>query len=272
MQKRVWKLLLYLVVIGYALLTMFPFVWSVLTSLKTTPEVSKMWVPLSHLTLENYRKLVMSEEYPFFRWFVNSLIVAVIVTIGNLVFNSMAGYALARIRFPGKTLFFFMVLGVMMVPGQVILVPMYILLSTLNWVDSYMGLTIPWLVNGFGIFLMRQFFLSIPRELEEAGFIDGLSRWGVFWRIVMPLARPALATQAIFQFMGNWNSFMWPNLLTSSEEMYTLPVGLNTLYGEYDAFWNHIMAGAMFTTVPVIIVFLIFQRHFIKGIATTGLK
>lgn len=272
MLKKVWKFLLYLIAIGYAALTIFPFVWSVLTSLKTTPEVSKMWVPLSHLTLDNYRKLIFSEEYPFFQWFVNSLIVAAIVTVGNLVFNSMAGYALARINFPGKTLFFFIVLGVMMVPGQVILVPIYILLSRLNWVDTYMGLTIPWLVNGFGIFLMRQFFLSIPRELEEAGFIDGLSRWGVFWRIVIPLARPALATQAIFQFMGNWNSFMWPNLLTSSEDMYTLPVGLATLYGEYDAFWNHIMAGAMFMTVPVIIVFLIFQRHFIKGVATTGLK
>ncbi|WP_124727443.1 carbohydrate ABC transporter permease [Staphylospora marina] len=272
MSKRIWKVLLYTVVIGYAALTLFPFLWSVLTSLKATPDVSKVWVPLEKLTLDNYIKLIGSDEYSFSKWFLNSLIVAVIVTAGNLVFNSMAGYALARINFPGKTLFFLMVLGVMMVPGQVILVPIYILLSSLGWVDNYAALTIPWLVNGFGIFLMRQFFLSIPKELEEAGFIDGLTRWGVFWRIVMPLARPALATQAIFQFMGNWNSFMWPNLLTTSEEMYTLPVGLATLYGEYDAFWNHIMAGAMFMTVPVIIVFLIFQRHFIKGIATTGLK
>jgi multiple sugar transport system permease protein len=160
----------------------------------------------------------------------------------------------------------------MMVPGQVILVPMYILLSNLGWINTYAGLTVPFLVQSFGIFLMRQFFLSIPRELEEAAFLDGLSRWGTFWRIVMPLAKPALAAQTIFMFMGNWNSFMWPNLLASTDDMYTLPVGLNTLYGEYDAFWNNILAGAMFMTIPVIIVFIIFQRHFIKGISTTGIK
>lgn len=270
--RVVFRTLFYLIVITYAALTIIPFAWSILTSLKTTPEVSKLWVPLSHLTLDNYKNIIFSDEYPFFQWFINSIVVAAIVTLGNVIFNSMAGYALARISFPGRTVLFFVVLGVMMVPGQVILVPIYILLSNLNWVDTYMGLTVPWLVNGFGIFLMRQFFLSIPKELEEAGFIDGLNRWGVFWRIVMPLSKSALATQTILMFMGNWNSFMWPNLLTSSEEMYTLPVGLSTLYGEYDAFWNNILAGAMFMTIPVIIVFIIFQRQFIQGIATTGMK
>jgi multiple sugar transport system permease protein len=253
-------------------LTVIPFAWSIYTSFKQTPDVSTLWVPVSRLTLDNYKSLIFSDDYPFFRWFLNSLIVAVVVTVGNVVFNSMAGYALARIRFPGRNVIFLVILIVMMVPDQVILVPIYILLSKLNWVDSYLGLTVPWLVQSLGIFLMRQFFLSIPRELEEAAFLDGLSRWGVFWRIVLPLSKPALATQAIFMFLGNWNSFMWPNLLATSEEMYTLPVGLNTLHGEYNAYWNHILAGAMFMTVPVIIVFILFQRHFIRSIATTGLK
>ena len=271
--KRIFvRPLFYVIVIGYAVVTIGPFLWSVFTSFKMTPDINTLWVPLERLTLENFENIVLSDEYPFARWFWNSLLVAVIVTAGNVVFNSMAGYALARIPFPGRKALFLTILAVMMVPGQVILVPMYILLSNLGWINTYAGLTIPFLTQSFGIFLMRQFFLSIPRELEEAGFLDGLSRWGVFWRIVMPLAKPALAAQVIFMFLGNWNSFMWPNLLTSSEEMYTLPVGLNSLYGEYDAFWNHVLAGAMFMTVPMIIVFLIFQRHFIKGLATTGIK
>lgn len=272
MWNRLLRLLFYTVVVGYACLTLVPFLWSIFTTLKATPDINKLWVPLSDLTFVNYLNIVFSDQYPFARWFLNSFVVALIVTGGNLIFNSMAGYALARIQFPGRTLLFMTILAVMMVPGQVILVPTYILLSNLNWIDTYAGLTVPFLVQSFGIFLMRQFFLSVPRELEEAAFLDGLSRWGTFWRIVMPLAKPALAAQTIFIFMGNWNSFMWPNLLASSDDMYTLPVGLNTLYGEYNAFWNHILAGAMFMTIPVIIVFIIFQRHFIKGISTTGLK
>ncbi|MFC4075670.1 carbohydrate ABC transporter permease [Salinithrix halophila] len=270
--NRLLRILFYTVVVGYACLTLGPFLWSIYTTFKTTPDINRLWVPLSDLTIANYVHIILSDQYPFARWFLNSIVVAVIVTVGNLVFNSMAGYALARIEFPGRTVLFLTILSVMMVPGQVILVPMYILLSNLDWVNSYAGLTIPFLVQSFGIFLMRQFFLSVPRELEEAAFLDGLSRWGVFWRIVMPLAKPALAAQTIFIFMGNWNSFMWPNLLASTKDMYTVPVGLNTLYGEYDAFWNNILAGAMFMTVPVIIVFILFQRHFIKGVSTTGLK
>ncbi|MBA4544343.1 MULTISPECIES: carbohydrate ABC transporter permease [Thermoactinomyces] len=272
MWKRAARIFLYIIAIGYACITLFPFLWSFFTSLKLTPDTNKWWVPVSRLTMENYTNLIFSHEYPFFQWFINSLIVAAVVTVGNLIINSMAGFALARIPFRGRSFLFYLVLGIMMIPPQVILVPIYILLSKLNWVDTYYGLTIPWMVNSFGIFLMRQFFLSIPRELEEAGFIDGLSRWGVFWKIILPLSKPALATQTIFIFMGNWNSFMWPNLLASSEEMYTLPVGLSTLYGEYNAFWNHILAGTMIMTIPIIIVFLIFQRHFIRGIATTGIK
>ncbi len=272
MKRLLVRVLFYTIVIGYAVITVGPFLWSLFTAFKMTPDINTLWVPLDRLTLANFENIVLSDEYPLARWFWNSLIVAAIVTAGNVIFNSMAGYALARINFPGRRVLFLIVLAVMMVPGQVILVPMYMLLSELDWINTYAGLTVPFLTQGFGIFLMRQFFLSIPRDLEEAGFLDGLSRWGVFWRIVLPLSKPALAAQTIFMFMGNWNSFMWPNLLTTSEEMYTLPVGLNSLYGEYDAFWNHVLAGAMFMTIPVIIVFIIFQRHFIKGLATTGLK
>ncbi|WP_018131202.1 carbohydrate ABC transporter permease [Effusibacillus pohliae] len=270
MWRRMSRLLFYAVVIGYAVLTLIPFLWSLYTSLKTTPEIDKLWVPFSHLTIENYKYIVT--QFPFFRWFLNSVLIAVAVTLGNLLFNTLAGYALARIRFPGRTLLFYVVLAVMMVPGQVVMIPVYIMLANWGWINTYWGFTIPFLTSSFGIFLMRQFFLSLPRELEEAATIDGLSRWGIFWRIALPLAKPALAAQTIFMFLGNWNSFMWPSLLASSDDMYTLPVGLNSFHWQYVAYWNVDMAGTMFMTIPMIIVFLIFQKWFIKGIATTGLK
>ena len=268
--KKVLRFLFYTVVVGYAVITLGPFIWSIITSLKPTSELNTFAVNIKHLTLDNYKMIIT--KFPFLRRFINSAIVAVIVTLGNILFNSMAGYALARINFPGRNLLFMVVLALMMVPGQVVMVPTYILLSKLGWVNTYMGLTIPFLTSNFGIFLMRQFFLSLPKELEEAATIDGLSRFGIFFKIVLPLSKPALATQFIFMFTGNWNSFLWPSLLTSSDDMYTLPVGLNSFYGQYYQFWNQVMAGAILLTLPTILIFLIFQRYFVKGISTTGLK
>lgn len=256
--------------IGYAAMTLIPFLWSIYTSLKTTPDMDKLWVPLQHLTFANYSYIV--EKFPFFQWFLNSILIASAVTLGNLFFNTLAGYALARIPFPGRSVVFYIVLAVMMVPGQVTMIPVYIMLANLGLINTYWGLILPFLVQSFGIFLMRQFFLALPRELEEAATIDGLSRWGIFMRIALPLAKPALAAQTIFMFLGNWNSFMWPSLLASSEDMYTLPVGLNSFHWQYVAYWNQDLAGTMYMTIPMLIVFLIFQKWFIKGIATTGIK
>jgi multiple sugar transport system permease protein len=270
MGKAIKRTLFYTVVIGYAVLTLIPFLWSIYTSLKQTPDIDTLWVSPDRLTFDNFLYIV--ENFPFLRWFFNSLIVAAVVTVGNLLFNTLAGYALARIQFPGRTLLFFVILAVMMVPGQVTMIPVYIMLSNLGWINEYTGLIMPFLVQSFGVFLMRQFFLTLPRELEEAATIDGMSRWGIFWRIALPLAKPALAAQTIFMFLGNWNSFMWPSLLTSSEDMYTLPVGLNSFHWQYVAYWNLDLAGTMYMTIPMLIVFLIFQRWFIQGIATTGLK
>lgn len=193
--KKVLRFLFYTVVVGYAVITLGPFIWSIITSLKPTSELNTFAVNIKHLTLDNYKMIIT--KFPFLRWFINSAIVAVIVTLGNILFNSMAGYALARINFPGRNLLFMVVLALMMVPGQVVMVPTYILLSKLGWVNTYMGLTIPFLTSNFGIFLMRQFFLSLPKELEEAATIDGLSRFGIFFKIVLPLSKPALATQFI---------------------------------------------------------------------------
>lgn len=267
------RLLLTAILILYALITIGPFLWSVVTAFTKTQHVDlliKRWGIPPEPTLDNFRLILRSPD--FGRWFFNSLLVASLGTAGKVFFNSLAGYALARIRFPGRELFFWGILATMMIPGMVILVPQYLILNRLGWLDTYQGLIIPFLVSAFGIFLMRQFFLSIPVELEEAARIDGLGRFGIFWRVVLPLTKPALAAQVIFNFLGDWNSFFWPNLIARSREMYTLTVGLQTFKNEYYSFWNQVLAGSMFLTVPVIILYLILNRWFIKGITITGLK
>ncbi|WP_298845887.1 carbohydrate ABC transporter permease [Clostridium sp.] len=264
------RILFYLILILYSVITLGPFLWSFIISLKPSSETNTLSVNLSTLSFKNYKYIF--ENFPFTRWMLNSVFIALVCTIGNLVFNSMAGYALARINFPGKKTIFLAVLGMMMIPGQVVMVPTYMILSKLGWINTYKGLTIPFLTSMFGVFLMRQFFLTIPKELEESAAIDGLSRFGTFFKIIIPTATTALTTQFILMFTGNWNSFLWPNLLTASDEMYTLPVGLNSFYGQYFQMWDQVLAGAMLISLPMILVFLIFQKNFIKGIASTGGK
>lgn len=267
------KFLVYLILILYTLISVGPFLWSVSISFARTEDVDTLpqhfFLP-PRPTLENY--ILYLQQPLFLRWVLNSFIVAGVTTLGLLFFNSLAGYALARIRFPGREFLFWLVLATMMVPSVVIIVPQYVLLNRLGWLNSYQGLTVPFMANAFGVFLMRQFFLSIPVELEEAARIDGLGRFGIFWRVILPLARPALAAQLIFQFLGQWNGFMWPFLIARSPEMFTLTVGLQSFKAEYYSFWNQVLAGSMFLTVPVVIVFLIFQRWFIQGITLTGMK
>ncbi|KQL53024.1 ABC transporter permease [Heyndrickxia shackletonii] len=261
---------LYVVAIFYSFLTLIPFLWSVYTSLKPTDEVFHFWTPLSKLNFQSYSYIL--HNFPFGKWLFNSIVVAVIVTIGNLIVNTFAGYAFARFKFPFKGILFYLFLAIMMIPGQVLLVPIYMLLANLGWIDSYKGLTIPFLMSPFMIFLARQFFLGIPKELEEAAEMDGLGKWGIFFKIFLPLSKPLIATQIIFTFQGNWNSFLWPVLLSQSDDMYTLPVGLNSFYGQYSAYWNSVLAGVIMLTLPMIIIFLIFQKQFVKGISTSGIK
>ncbi|GMA58455.1 carbohydrate ABC transporter membrane protein 2 (CUT1 family) [Alicyclobacillus sacchari] len=261
---------LYVVATAYALVSLLPFIWSLYTSLKPTSEVFQLLVPWHTLTVSSYASIL--HDFPFARWFVNSLVVAVIVTVGNLVVNTFAGYAFARLKFPLRGFLFYLFLGIMMIPGQVVLVPIYIILVNLGWINSYAGLTIPFLLSSTMVFLSRQFFLGIPKELEEAARIDGVGHWGMFFRIMLPLSKPLLAAQTILTFQGNWNSFLWPLLIGQTTSMYTLPVGLNSFYGQYNAYWNSVMAGMLLLTVPMMIIFVIFQRQFVQGVASAGLK
>lgn len=264
---------LYLVLSIYAIITIIPFLWALSSSFKTLEEIVSgaiHFIP-QNFTWDNYIQIFVEQDL-FPRWLFNSFFIAVSITLLNLLFNSLAGYALARIHFVGRKALFIIILAVLMIPVQVTLIPNYLILKSLGWLNSYQGMIIPGAINATFIFMMRQFFINFPKELEEAAELDGLSKLGTFFRIVLPLARPALAAQAIFVFMGAWNDFMRPLIIMTSPEMFTLPVGLNSFKGQYISYWNYIMAASMIFTIPVLVIYGFFNRYFIKGISFTGGK
>ncbi|BCB02640.1 carbohydrate ABC transporter permease [Bacillus sp. KH172YL63] len=272
-KKTFGKRLLYIVLIGYAITTLIPFLWALSSSFKTLEEIisgTMNFIP-KQFTLDNYKQIFIEQEL-FPRWLFNSLFIAVIGTALNIIFNSMAGYALARLSFPGKKALFVIILAVLMIPAQVTMIPNYLILKEIGWLNSYQGMIVPAMINATFIFMMRQFFINFPKELEEAAQIDGLNRFGIFFKVVLPLAKPALAAQAIFVFMGFWNNFMTPLIVMTDTEMYTLPLGLNTFKGQYVSYWNYIMAASMVFTLPVLLLYAFFNRYFIKGISFTGGK
>lgn len=272
-QKAWLQIGLYLLLMGYAIATVFPFIWAISSSFKPLSEIvagNSGLIP-KNFTWDNYQKVLLDEPL-FIRWLVNSIFVASWVTGLNLVFNSLAGYALARLNFVGNKFFFWTVLAILMIPGQITLIPSYLILKSLGWLNTYQGLIIPNAVNATFIFMMRQFFVSFPVELEEAASLDGLGVWETFWKIVLPLAKPALAAQAIFVFMGSWNNFLIPLVVISQPDLYTLPLGLNSFKGQYITYWNYIMAASIVFTLPILGIYTTFNRYFIEGVTFTGSK
>jgi len=267
------KTFIYTALVLYSVITFLPFAWALSASFKPLSEIisgGMNFIP-KQFTLDNYRTIFFQEPL-FGRWLFNSILVAICITAFNLLFNSMAGYALARINFMGKQLWFFLILAVLMVPSQITLIPSYLILKNFGWLNSYQGLIIPNIVNATFVFMMRQFFLNFPKELEEAATLDGLSRGEMFVSIVLPLAKPALAAQAIFIFMGAWNNFLMPLVILSDPDMFTLPLGLNSFKGQYISYWNYIMAASMVLTLPALLIYAFFNRYFIKGVTFTGGK
>lgn len=274
MKKRpIGKTILYAVLIIYAIITIVPFLWALSSSFKSLGEIvsgSINFIP-KDFTFDNYKE-IFTREPLFSRWLFNSLFIAAVGTFLNLIFNSMAGYALARLSFPGKKSIFIIILAVLMIPFQVTLIPNFLILKELGWLNTYQGMIIPGAVNATFIFMMRQFFINFPKEIEEAAAIDGLGKFGTFFRIVLPLAKPALAAQTIFVFMAFWNDFMRPLVILSDQEMFTLPLGLNSFKGQFISFWNYIMAASMVFTLPILVLYAFFNRYFVKGIKFTGEK
>jgi multiple sugar transport system permease protein len=267
------RYLIYLGISVYGLITLIPFLWTISASFRPLAELVNgefHWLP-QHFTLDNYRQIFVQEPL-FGRWLLNSVLIGVSVTLLNVLCNSMAGYALARLSFVGRRLWFLLVLAVLAVPAQVTLIPTFLILKYLGWLNSYQGMIVPGMVNATFIFMMRQFFITFPKELEEAAALDGLNRFQIFWHIVLPLAKPALAAQAIFIFMGSWNNFLLPVVILFDPEMFTLPLGLNTFKGQYISYWNYIMAASVVFTLPVLLLYLFFNRYFVQGVTLTGTK
>jgi multiple sugar transport system permease protein len=268
-----WLALTVLVTLGAAIM-LVPIVWMLSTSLKPSDAILTLPPRLipAHPTLAPYRAVI--EAFPMVRVFVNSLLVAAATTLGQLVLSSMAGYAFARFQFRGRDLLFFLYLATLMVPFVVTVTPLFIIVRHLGWTNSYAGLIVPPMFSAFGTFLMRQFFLDLPRELEEAAVIDGASTFTMFARVIVPLSGPAFATLGIFSFMASWNNFLWPLLIVSDTKFMTLPLALATLQGLYpgQTQWNLVMAGTVISVVPMIVVFLLAQRWVIQGITASGLK
>jgi multiple sugar transport system permease protein len=267
------KVLLYVLLTLYAIITLIPFLWALSASFKPLTEIvngEPNFLP-KNFTLDNYKQIFLQEPL-FWRWLFNSVAIAISVTFLNLLLNSMAGYALARLHFVGKRFWFFLILAVLAVPAQITLIPTFLILKAIGWLNSYQGMIVPSMVNATFIFMMRQFFVNFPKELEEAAQLDGLNTFGIFRHIVLPLAKPALAAQAVFVFMGSWNNFLLPIVILFDPEMFTLPLGLNTFKGQYISYWNYIMAASMVFTLPALGIYAFFNRYFIQSVTFTGGK
>ena len=272
--QTITKMGLYLIMAIIVFIMVVPFVWMLSTSLKsqeyilqTTPQL----IP-DPITAESYVQL--AERIQIFRIFFNSAFVAVMTMLGQILVSAMAAYAFARMKWHGRDTVFLLYLATMMIPAVVLVIPQFILVRSLGWINTYAGLIVPTLFSAFGTFLLRQSFLSLPKDFEEAAFVDGANRFTIFWRIILPLSQPALATLAIFSFMGSWNAYLWPLFAARRPEVMTLPVALGVLQSGPRALteWNIVMAGAVVTVIPILLVYLLAQRWFVGGITAGGLK
>lgn len=277
MKKRIKKIdikiiLTHIILIIVSIISIFPFLWLLSTALKSSGENIFLYPPElipRSITFSNF--IEVWKKVPFLLYFFNSFIVASFTVILNLLFSSLAAYPLARLEFRGKNFILYSILATLMVPFQAIMLPIYLIVLKLNLVDTssvigaYLGLILPFSVNAFGIFLMRSAFLKIPKEIEEAARIDGANAFRLFFEILLPMVKPSLAVLAIFTFIGSWGEFLWPSIVLTNRNLYTLPVGVNDLQGIFSANWRLISSGAIISIIPILIFFIIMQKYFIEG-------
>lgn len=271
---RVFHIVPYGVMILLVALMVLPFLWMFSTSLKAQEYILQTPPQLipNPVTLESYTQLADRIDLP--RTFFNSMFVAVVGTIGQILVSAMAAFAFARIQWRGREAVFVIYLGTMMIPSVVLVIPQFILVRSLGWMNSYAALIVPGLFSAFGTFLLRQSFLGLPKDFEEAAFVDGANYFTIFWRIVLPLSQPALATLAVFSFMGLWNAYLWPLFVARQDAVMTLPVALATLQAGPRALteWNMVMAGAVITVLPILAIYMVAQRWFVQGVVSSGIK
>lgn len=269
--KRIRAAISYLFMILGAFLMVMPFIWMITTSLKPLKHTyeAPYLIPKS-FEFKNY--ITAWQSAPFPSYYKNSLIAAIGITVGTIIVSALAAYPFARMNFKGKNIIFYMFLGSMMIPFYVQIIPLYNIIQKIGWLDTRRALIIPRLFSPFGIFLFRQYFLTIPKELDEAAEIDGCNKFSTFWRIIMPLAKPAIASLAIFTFLFGWNDFLWPLLVTTRPEFTTVQVGIANFSGKYGTLWPYLMAGTVTSVLPVFVVFIFGQKQFIEGIMAGGVK
>ncbi len=269
---RLSKIFFWLLLVGMTFIYMGPFLFSLSISLNAEQDVFQWPIKLipQKWTFKNY--IQIWEDLPFGRWLTNSLIISIIQTISNVFFSSLAGFAFARLRFPGRNFFFSLFMASLMIPGIILLIPKFIVLNEFHLINTYSGIILPGLVSVVNIFLMKQFFETIPKALEEAALIDGCSYFKIYWKIFLPISKPALAAVAIYTFQGSWNEFMWTVIVTTTSDMFTLPVGMNFLKNEFLVNWPLLMAGTILISLPTLVIFIVFQRYFVQGVGTSGLK
>lgn len=270
--SKQWNTFFFLLLAVFGLVFMLPLAWMFFSSIKPESLIfghPELFFPRA-VTLENYK--ILLTQIPFFRFLFNSIVFSCGITLSSLILDSLAGYALAKLPYKGASVFFIIVLISMMIPFQITMIPLYLFMNKLHMLNTYLGLMLPRLANAFGIYFMRQSFLSVPNDLLDAGRIDGLGELNILVRIVMPVELSSLSTLGVFHFMFNWNDFLWPMLMTNSQDMQTLPVGLALFQGEHVFQHGPMFAGATLSILPILVVFLFAQRTFIKGIALSGIK
>ncbi|BBD73442.1 sugar ABC transporter permease [Sulfodiicoccus acidiphilus] len=259
--------------VALALIYVIPFYWMFVKSFSDDifPNLPADLIPKVQ-TLGNYLYVWHFGDFPV--WYLNSVVIALAVTGGNVLLGSLAGYAFARLRFPGRDVLFYLVLATLMVPFPLVMISEYILMVNIGWVNSYQGVVVPSLTSALSVFLMRQYFTTLPTELEDAARLDGLSTFQIFYKVAAPLARPAMAATAIFSFIGAWNSFLWPLLVLQSQHMFTLPLAINFFKGANGTqiYWNQMTAAEVLSMIPTLLIYAVFERYFTQGIALTGIK
>jgi multiple sugar transport system permease protein len=269
--EKTFRLLNYLIISVFGLFFMVPFLWMLASSVKPPNEIFSIppeWFG-SYFEWKNYKEAW--DYFPFARFYLNNIIVSVSTTVLVLVTSSLAAYAFARMQFRGRDTLFLLYLGTLMIPGQITIVPLFLIMKYFSWIDTYQALILPGAFTAFGTFLLRQFFMTIPYELEDAARIDGCSRFGMYARIILPLSGPALATLAVFTFIGQWNNFLWPLIITNTDEMKTLPLGIAMFQTQNGTQWHLLMSASAIAVVPTLLLFLFAQKYFVRGIALSGM-
>jgi len=272
LNRNILGLTIYVVLSFGTVLVIFPFYWMVTTSLKTLPEAQSIPPTFIPATFQLKNFVEAWHSAPFGRYFFNSIFTCTTIVVVGLITSSLAAFAFAKMRFAGRKFLFFLILSTMMIPGQVLIIPSYLIVAHLGWLNSYKSLIIPWLANVFTIFLMRQFFMTIPDDLMDASKIDGASKFRSLWMIVIPLSKPVIITAGIFDFLMNWNALLWPLIVAKNPKYWTLMVGLSSFNNDAGSEFHLLMAASTFAVLPIIIAFFFLQRFFIQGIARTGLK